>query len=60
MSLFKIIGPIYSNISATKDYHTQWNKSERKIKILYDITYTWNLKYDTNEPIHETKTETQT
>ena len=23
----------------------------------YDITYMWNLKYDTNEPIYETETE---
>ena len=24
----------------------------------YDITYTWNLKYDTNEHIYETKRDT--
>ena len=33
-------------------------KSERQIP--YDITYIWNLKYDTNEAIHETETESQT
>ena len=26
----------------------------------YDITYVWNLKYDTNEPIYETETNSQT
>ena len=26
----------------------------------YDITYMWNLKYDTNEPIYETETESGT
>ena len=26
--------------------------SEREKQIPYDITYTWNLKYGTNEPIH--------
>ena len=26
----------------------------------YDITYMWNLKYGTNEPIYETETESQT
>ena len=26
-------------------------KSERKRQIPDDITYMWNLKYDTNEPI---------
>ena len=28
-------------------------------KIPYDITYMWNLKYDTNEPIYETESGTQ-
>ena len=32
-------------------------KSDREIQISYDITYMWNLKYDTNEPIYETETE---
>ena len=27
---------------------------------LYDITYVWNLKRVTNEPIRETETESQT
>ena len=26
----------------------------------YDITYMWNLKYDTNEPIYETETDSWT
>ena len=26
----------------------------------YDITYMWNLKYDTSEPIYETETEPRT
>ena len=42
-------------MDATRDYHT---KPERQI--LYDITYMWNLKYDTNEPIYKTETESQT
>ena len=25
-----------------------------------DIIYMWNLKYDTNEPIYETETDSQT
>ena len=29
-------------------------KSEEKDKIPHDITYTWNLNYDTNEPICKT------
>ena len=31
------------------------SKGERQIPC--DITYMWNLKYDTNEPIYETETE---
>ena len=34
------------------------NKSERQIS--HDITYMWNLKYDTNELIYETETDSQT
>ena len=33
--------------------------SQTKI-ILYDATNTWNLKYDTNEVIHETERDSQT
>ena len=34
------------------------SKSERQIP--YDISYMWNLKYDTNELIYETETDSQT
>ena len=33
--------------------------SERKRQIPYDVTYMWNLKYDTNEPTYETVSRTQ-
>ena len=33
------------------------NQKEKKIK--YDITYMWNLKYGTNEPIYKTETDSQ-
>ena len=45
---------ICNSMDATRDYHTKWSKSKRERWILYDVTYMWNLKYDTNEPIHET------
>ena len=36
-------------------------KEVRKRKTnTYDITYTWNLKYDTNELIYRTETGSQT
>ena len=36
------------------------SKSERERQIPYDITYMWNLKYGTNEPIYKTETDSQT
>ena len=34
------------------------HKSDRKRQISYNLTYMWNLKYDTNELIYETETDT--
>ena len=34
--------------------------SQKKRQIPHDITYMWNLKYDTNEPIYETETDSKT
>ena len=42
---------IYSSMDGPRGYHTKWSKSERQIS--YDITYMWNLKYDTSELIYE-------
>ena len=36
------------------------SKLERERQIPYGITYMWNLKYDTNELIYETETDSQT
>ena len=35
-------------------------KSERERQIPYDITYMWNLKYGTKEPMYKTETDSQT
>ena len=35
-------------------------QSERERQISYDITYMWDLKYDTNELIYKTETDSQT
>ena len=48
---------IWSNMYGPRDYHTKWSKSERERQILYDITYMWNIKYDTDELIYETETD---
>ena len=51
---------ICSYMDGPRDYHTKRSKSERKRQISYDITYMWNLKYDTNELSDETETDPQT
>ena len=51
---------ICSNMEGPRAYHTKWSKSEKEGKVLYDITYMWNLKYDTTEPIYKTETDSQT
>ena len=50
---------IWSYMYATRDYHAKQSKSERERQIPYDITYMWNLKYDTNELIYKTEIESQ-
>ena len=47
-----------SNMDGTRDSHTKWTKSERQTP--YDITYMWNNKYATDEPIYRTETVSQT
>ena len=39
--------------------HTEWSQSDWERQILYDITYMWNLKCDT-EVDYETETDSQT
>ena len=31
------------DVDERKDYHTEWNKSEREKQILYNMVYMWNL-----------------
>ena len=48
---------ICSNMDATRDSHTKWNKSKRERQIPYYITYMWSLNYDTNDPTYKTETD---
>ena len=50
----------FRNMDGLGGHYTKWNKSGRERQILYDITYMWNLKYDTNELIYKTETDPQT
>ena len=45
-------------MDGTRDYHTKWNKSGRERPIPYGTAYMGNLKYDTNELIYETDSQT--
>ena len=45
-------------MNGSRDNHIKQSKSERQISCA--ITYMWNLKYDTNERIYETETDSQT
>ena len=45
-------------MDAAKDFHIKWSKSERERQIPYDITYMWDLKDNTNEPVCETVSRT--
>ena len=40
--------PIGSYMDGPRDYQLNEVKSERERQIPYDITYMWNLNYDTN------------
>ena len=42
------------------DYHTKEKKSKREKTNTNDLTYMWNLKYDTNEFIYEMEIDSQT
>ena len=60
--VFKLFGDknewnncLCSNMDGPGDY-PEW-KSQRQI--LYDISYTWNLKTNTNELIYKTETDSE-
>ena len=48
---------IFSNMDDPRDDHTQWSKSDRKRQILYDISYVWNIKNNTNESTYKAETD---
>ena len=48
---------ICRNMNATRDDYNKQSKSQRERQITNDITYLWNLKYDTKEIIYKTETD---
>ena len=53
------VGSLHRDVDGPRVYHTKWSKSKRERQIPYNITYMWNLKFDTNEHIYETETDSQ-
>ena len=49
---------ICSNMNATRDYHTKWSKSEKEK--YHIISLTCGIQNDTNEPIYDAETDSQT
>ena len=48
---------ICSNMDGLRDYILREVCQTEKRQVPYDITYMWNLKYDTKEPIYEAETD---
>ena len=46
-----------SNFALKIQWKYQVKLSQKEKDKYHDITYMWNLKYDTDEPIYETETE---
>jgi len=46
--------------SSTGQYWSGEQNSKHRAKIPYDITYMWDLKYETNELIYKIETDSQT
>ena len=42
-----------------RDYYTKRSKSEKERQVSYDMLNMWSLKYDTEEFIYETETDSQ-
>ena len=51
---------IYGNMDGPRDDHTKWRKAEREKEVSYDVTFMGNLKYDINELIYKTETDSKT
>ena len=51
---------ICSKVDRTRDSHTKRGKAERERQILYDTTYMWNLKYDSNDSIYRNRNRSWT
>ena len=47
-------------MDGSREYHILSKVSQKEKDIPHDNTYMWNLKYDTNELIYKTETDSQT
>ena len=51
---------ICSNMDATRDYHTKWNRSEKERQIPCDFTYMRKITYGINKLTYKAETDSQT
>ena len=51
---------ICREVDGPRDYHTKWRKSGGERQTQYDITYMWNLTYDTRGLIYAAEMDPQT
>ena len=50
---------ICSNMDGPRDYRTKWSQKEKHKYHMISLNM-WNIKYDTNEFIHKTETDSHT
>ena len=50
---------IWKKMDKLVGFYTNWNKSDSERQILYDITYSWNLKNKTNHEYNKKETDSQ-
>ena len=46
-SVIKNESAVCSDMDGTRDYYTKQSKPDRERQLSYDVTYMWNIKYDT-------------
>ena len=55
-----VVGIKYSDTDATRGSHAKRSRSERERQIPYDVTYSWDLIYGTNERFYRKETNSWT
>lgn len=52
--------PFAATMNGPRNYHTNWNKSDRERQISYEIAHMWNLmKNDTGQLVNKTESDSK-